>query len=207
MKSSFVCIVAACLFGPAWAMAQTDAAPVASAPAAPANSSSTGPSVQYTDFAQRAGSPAARGPNASGQRGAPSPRVDLGPPLKENVTISLKGTFALDYPVDFSVTGAGPEFTKNGEVEAKAPATLMMQFTATVRETAVGYQVDFTYGMHLPLANSATAQVVSPSVTRTITYRNVMIASTVNLKPGQPVIVLDDDGKTLTMTLTKADDQ
>jgi hypothetical protein len=147
-------------------------------------------------------------------RGA-QPAAKLGPPLKDNVTLSVKGTYALGLPVDFSVTGAGPQLIKESEVSSPSVTGVRMSFKGTISDTTDGYWLDFTLGMQVPLAaqlthntqtNTTTSSVVVPNTARQpVVFHTIAFSSSLRLKSGQPVTVLDDGGRTLILTVTKAD--
>ncbi len=168
--------------------AQTDGNPIGPAPAGGA-----------TTTLQGSRGPAAFPPN----RGGAATPANLGPPLKDNVAVSVKGTFSFDTPIDFTCTGVGPQMIKDGPVDQAPIAGTIMSFKGKISETATGYFLEFSLGLRVPIVNSST-NPPNP-LTSTITYRNVAFQSSVNLKPGQPVTVLDDNGKTIVITLTKAD--
>ncbi len=150
---------------------------------------------------------------ASGSSGGAAIPANPGPFLPDNVTLAVKGTFDFGIPVDFSWTGAGPQFSRDNEVpsaatEIKIPAAanaiILQSVKGVVRATKDGYWLDFTFGVSLPNFTESSSPR-GTSTTTTVTYRNLAYHGSVNLKPGQPEVVLEHNGKSITVTLTKPD--
>jgi len=154
---------------------------------------------------------ATRGPSTSFPAEGPGSPANPGPSLKENVTVAVKGTFEMDTPLDFSCTGVGPEMVKDGPVDQAPVPGIVMSFKGKISETPGGYLLNFILGLRIPIVNSTSVNrppgsPPNPAATTT-SVRNVAFQSSVNLTPGKPVTVLDANGKTIIITLTKPDDQ
>ncbi len=198
MNARTLSLMAFSFLAASWAFAQADnGVPAgATAPANPAPAAASG-----TPSANRANPRSGPG----GVPGAPGSSLPVGVPLKDNVTLSIKGSYLFNAPVDFSITGAGPIFRKASPLPAPDVGEMTLNFNGTIRETNDGYWVDYSFGLSVPVTTAMTGGTRSSGGTNVVQYRNVSFASSVNLKAGQSVVILDNNGQRLTMTLAKAD--
>jgi hypothetical protein len=142
-------------------------------------------------------------PAAAASNASTNPRLDS-PPLKENVTLSVKGTSFADTPVDWTWTGAGPNIQYDSRVKDNAKSIVFV-FSGAIIAFGDAYKLFFSLTCNFPV-------VVQPEHNpdgttpgrRSTTYNPIGLTTTVILKLGVPLTVVDHDGKTLTLTLTKA---
>jgi hypothetical protein len=128
------------------------------------------------------------------------------PPLKNNVTLSIKGTM-IDIPIDLSCTGTGPRFnitTILSVLDNKQP--IIGRFSATLTPTDDGYHVDYELACQYPIVTSSTASADPKEPPHdTVSYANLSTSSSANLKPDQPLVVINNNGKTVSITISDAD--
>jgi hypothetical protein len=137
-------------------------------------------------------------PAAAASNASTNPRLDS-PPLKENVTLSVKGTSFADTPVDWTWTGAGPNIQYDSRVNDDAKSIVFV-FSGAISAFGDGYKLFFSLTCNYPI----TTEMASSPGRKTLNYNPIGLTSTVILKLGVPLTVVDHDGKTLTLTLTKA---
>jgi len=128
-------------------------------------------------------------------RATPPP---IPPPLKENVTLEIKGTVLADVPIDVTWTGSGPDFQLNSDDWVPKPFNpngILLLSDAIIGEVEGGFNVHLTIGARIGIPK-----------TQGVTNTNYSLNTVINvlLKPGQPVVVYQGNGGSLTATLTKA---
>ncbi len=152
-------------------------------------------------------------PTVAASNTPPKPQL---PSLKENIHLEVKGELVDNYPVDFSLTGIGPDFTINfmlrptaeAPAEAKsdptgpapAPSFVMASLQATVTEGDSGYQVVFSLGYSVPYVVERGS---GSSTQSTVQYRNETTKSVVLVKPDSTVEVAAANGKKVTVSISK----
>jgi len=128
-------------------------------------------------------------------------------PRMDNVTIHIKGVLNQDMPMDFSFTTAGPTFNLQQQISqlehngVEHPITGSCQIT--IAPLAAGYRVRYVIGVRFPVIVSSTTSLATSSATTTVTYNNIAFAGSVILQSGQPVTILNSDGKDLIISLNK----
>ncbi len=198
MKTSFLNVVVPMLLLSAAATAQDSPAAAADHSAAPAASSGGTRAPGGATIGRSGGSA-----SASGQRGpvtAP-PQTPLPPPLRENITLTVKAELADGTPVNFALTGIGPQFQAvavlpepTGEVITSQPTIALMQ--AVVSEVAGGFQVVFSLSYRIPQTTESNGGTVTQ-------YHNEATKSTVVAKLDVPTELAASNGKVVLVTLTK----
>ncbi len=146
-----------------------------------------------------------RGATGAAAPGPTRAAKPLGPPLQENVTISVKGTYLFDLPVDFSITGSGPEFSKDDKATSSTASRTRMNFSGNVSEDAAGFLLEYAFQMALPIADAASLSTSADAASNTVSYHVFPITSSIRLKPGQPVEIWRQNDQVLTITLTLPD--
>ncbi|HVU36727.1 MAG TPA: hypothetical protein VHC95_00185 [Opitutales bacterium] len=118
-----------------------------------------------------------------------------------NVSIHVKGKITADIPVDFTMTGCGPDFVMSGplpEIEIggqKYPPLSNCRISIVAVEG--GYRLEYEIGCSVPTLGGA--------MTSTVTYRAVSTNSSVILKLGQSLTVSTSNGQELTLSLAAAE--
>ena len=178
MKNHFIWAVLIALASAAMLPAQTPAPNTASsgAPAAPAG-----------EVAQRASPPAP-------------------PPLPKNVTITVKGVFLEDEPVDFALTGAGPTFTYEIKPQDAMKDPVQRFAAAFEKVKGDGYLFECYCTEEVPIVTKLEPTPGSTDqMTTNVNYQALGVTGTVLLKPGIPCVFLNADGKSITLTLTEGE--
>lgn len=127
-----------------------------------------------------------------------------------NVSIHVKGKITADIPVDFTMTGCGPDFMMNGplpEIELDGQKYLPLS-NCRISIVAVegGYRLEYEIGCSVPTLSGAAANLRSSAgaTTTSVTYRAVSTNSSVILKLGQSLTVAASNGQELTLSLSAA---
>lgn len=174
------------------------------APAAPA----AAPATTGSAAAPRA---PARGTAAARPAGNPAPARPNYPPLNMNVSIHVKGKITADIPVDFTMTGCGPDFVMSGPLpEIEIGGQKYAPFSncrVTIVATEGGYRLEYEIGCSVPTLGGAMTSMRSSAgtVTTSVTYRAVSTNSSVILKLGQSLTVSTSNGQELTLSLAAAE--
>ena len=128
------------------------------------------------------------------------------PPLKENVTLEIKGSILADVPVDLTWTGVGPQFNvstarmvsgQTAEPAVPDPGRAILNvWTGEISATADGYRVKCAIQTRAPRFDVYGNHTY-------VSYQQVPTEVTVLLKPRQPVTVFSEGSQKLTLTLTQ----
>ena len=124
------------------------------------------------------------------------------PPLPDNVTLAVKGELrGLDGPIDLSWNGTGPKFTIRATQDNPSVPNKKTQLTfrGTISLKDGDYLVTYTlnYIVAIPTKfgdDGTPSEVVNQSYG---------VNNSVHAQPGQPVTLVTDQGKKVTLTLTK----
>jgi hypothetical protein len=129
------------------------------------------------------------------QGGPGGPEPSAHPPLRQNVTLSIKGGVLSNLPVDATWTGVGPEF-KIDLVQVidgkRVPSTCHGEIWATED----GYRIKCAVIANMPMLETH-------GKTKYVSYSQVGPDVTVLLKPGQSIPLLIQGNQTTTLTLVQ----
>ena len=153
--------------------------------------------------AQTTGAPVAAASAVPGASPNPvSPPVTVGapalPPLPQTMTLSVQGSLTQTLaPVDLALAVSGPDFsisTMLGNSKNNANQ-IRMTFSGTVQLVDEKYLVNYALRWQVPYFT------MNMDRTPTVSYRNLGVEGAALLRAGQPVTILNDQGKKLTLTI------
>jgi len=121
------------------------------------------------------------------------------PPLKENVSLSVKGVLMTDLLVDFTWSGTGPNLAASTLVTGASKEGNLLRFEGTIEEESNRFRLTYTLSGQLVF----DVALPRPGGAASRTVLNLALNSTAILKVGEPLTVLDRDGKKIILTLTK----
>jgi hypothetical protein len=134
----------------------------------------------------------------------PVPAKPAAPALPDNVTLSVKGQIGgMDLPIDLSWDGTGPKFsistTQPNPDDQEHPYHL--DFKGTISVTEGAYLVKYSLFWQVPRVVETGGANGAPNK---VSYLSFGLGSSVIIKLDQPAILMNEQGKTLTLTLTKS---
>jgi hypothetical protein len=131
------------------------------------------------------------------------PAKPAAPALPDNVTLSVKGQMGgMDLPIDLSWDGTGPKFSisttqPNPDDQDHA---YHLSFKGTISVTEGAYLVKYSLMWQVPVVTDTGGD----GAPKKVSYQSFGLGSSVIIKLDQPVILMNEQGKTLILTLTKS---
>ncbi len=136
----------------------------------------------------------------AGARPPAQPAKPLPPPLKENISLTIKSDIVEGFPVNMTLTGCGPEFSSSCLI---VPANggdnsspVLAEVRLVVSQADEGYKVDCNLTYRIPVTQTS-------GEAQTTGYRSKSIQTTVTPKVGTPLNLASEEGRTALLTITK----
>lgn len=122
----------------------------------------------------------------------------------DSFTLLAEGTIPLD--VVFKLEAAGPtgKIVGDGLAGYKAPNDAKLHLEGTLTAVKDSYRLDYTLTLRVPIVVNPTDAAANPRMPVSAPVEVISIKSSAILQPGQPLVVANTNGKTITMTLAKA---
>ncbi len=114
------------------------------------------------------------------------------------MTLTVQGNLTQTLsPVDLALAVSGPEFAVSTSLEkAKSDVNrIRLSFSGTVQLVGEKYLVNYALRWEVPVSSMYLGG------TPTVTYHNLGVEGAALLRAGQPVTILDDQGKKLTLSI------